>query len=112
MKVERIPSLGGKARARKLSAEKRKEIARKGADAIRGKTRTKRGPYKKRKKPKGQKQKLYELLVNLHDHLAYGWRIYPTTPIGKGPDTVAQRVAELLRIKNKKKRSQAEPKTT
>ena len=97
MRMEEFASLGGKARASKLSPEQRKEIARKGAEAIRGKKREKRGPYKKKRKIFNKKQKLRELLVVLHDHFAAGWKVYPQTTLSNEGETVSQRVAELLR---------------
>jgi general stress protein YciG len=49
MDIKHLPSIGGKARAKKLTKEQRQEIARKGGLAARGKPRK---PYKKRKKKK------------------------------------------------------------
>lgn len=81
---------GGRARAKALSAERRLEIALKASIAA--------------KKIRSKKQKrVYELLIALYDHLAKGWRIYPHTLLGEGPETILQRVAELLReFANKK----------
>lgn len=92
--------LGGKARAENLTWQRRREIAREGGLAARGKERK---PYKKRRNISGKRLMLYELLVTLHDELARGWKVRPNTPVGGGPDTVTQRVAELLRMSNKKK---------
>lgn len=82
---------GGHARAKVLSAERRREIAVTAATAAR--------------KSRGKKRKkVHELLEAIYEHLGKGWKIYPNTPLGgKGPETILQRTAELLRdFANKK----------
>lgn len=100
--MSKVAKLGGMARAKKLSWEKLRAIAQQGGLAARGK---KRKPYRKRKKIPNETQMINELLVTLHDHLADGGKIYPRTPVGKGSETVSQRVAELIRMSKQKKKT-------
>jgi hypothetical protein len=51
MDQREFAAMGGRARAKKLTPEQRKEIARLGGLAVRGK------PRKRRKKKKGKKEK-------------------------------------------------------
>lgn len=85
---------GGRVRAQRLSAARRREIAvTASAEA-------------KKRRNKRQKR-IHELLEAIYDNLGKGWKIYPNTPLGnKGSETILMRVAELLReFANKKSRS-------